>query len=473
MTRETKWLLAHEAELKRRNTVIRGIDLNKVDLDIKARRLEAKWAELYVRRRERLIEELDARGITEQNWCRTLGPGFSYTTVRRRIQLLAGFDRYLSRRAEIGDKFSLEHAVYLSLPEKQEGGTNSRPTRTQITDGILGSDPRHQFICGKAHIEQRKLPPQSVQVCVTSPPYWPLRRLYDMLADGTTLSPMPDTIGFEPTFEGYLDHVVRRDFRELRRVLRPDGTVFVVLDDVIANPGSYYDEQTYHSRRTKAKLRSQVGFYTQDTTKMRPKGCWLGLPWLFAFAMMDDGWFWRDLIIWDKGASGRKESADNRCRHNFEFILMFTLGASDYWYDQDPLPIPLSGGMPFSMKRGSTPGRHKGILRRGGEPDFRVASNPLGRVADAVWHIPAVGSSGIHSAVFPEELVRSCLRLGAPPPEMRPVGTVIDFYGGSGPVSVVAKRMGLNSVYIDSNPIYAAEAQQRVRTTTRDPDSGQ
>jgi hypothetical protein len=105
--------------------------------------------------------------------------------------------------------------------------------------------------------------------------------------------------------------------------------------------------------------------------------------------MMDDGWYWRDTIIWGKGASGRKESTDSRCRHNFEYVLMFTKCAADYWYNQDALRIPLSGGMPYSV-----PGRHKpGVLRRDGDRDFRVASNPLGRVADAVWHIPAVGSA--------------------------------------------------------------------------------
>ena len=128
-----------------------------------------------------------------------------------------------------------------------------------------------------------------------------------MLANGTILSPTPDTIGFEPTFEGYLDHVVRRDCRALKRVMRPDGVLVLVIDDVIANPASIYDEQTYHSNRTKLKLSSQVGFRSQDTTKMRPKGNWLGLPSLFAMAMMDDGWVWRDQIIWDKGSLGRKK----------------------------------------------------------------------------------------------------------------------------------------------------------------------
>jgi DNA methylase len=156
-------------------------------------------------------------------------------------------------------------------------------------------------------------------------------------------------------------------------------------------------------------------------------------------------------------------------------VLMFTLSASNYWYNQDPLRIPLAGGQPYSVNTGhTTPGRHKpGVLRRDGDRDFRIASNPLGRVADAVWHIPPVNEQhGSHSAAFPEELVRRCILLGAPPREMLPLATVIDIYGGSGPVSAVAKQMGLRSIYIDPNPIYSAEAQQRLLAAERDPHYG-
>ena len=99
----------------------------------------------------------------------------------RRIQMLKGHDDYLRRRDEVGDNgcYGREYAAYLARPEKPEGETSSRPTRTQTVGETHAPDPDHQFLIGKAHIELRKLPPQSVQVCITSPPYWPLRRLYD------------------------------------------------------------------------------------------------------------------------------------------------------------------------------------------------------------------------------------------------------------------------------------------------------
>ena len=153
-------------------------------------------------------------------------------------------------------------------------------------------------------------------------------------------------------------------------------------------------------------------------------------------------------------------------------MLFFTRSASGYWYNQDALRIPLAGGQPYSVNTGySTPGRHKpGVLRKDGDRDFRVASNPLGRVADAVWHIPPSGGYGSHSASFPEELVRRALLLTAPPSDLPPIVTVIDIYGGSGTVSAVAKKMGLKSIYIDPNQFYAAEAQQRVLAAQ--PDQG-
>ena len=475
--RSSDWLAGHKAELMRRDAAIRKLDRTKIEIDKQARALDVEWAEEYVRHRPRLIETLDKLGIEEQQWCRTLGPGFSDSTVMRRLQILKGHDRYLTRRDEVGENgfYGLKYAAYLARPEKPENGTSSPPGRTQIVGETLpypDPDPDHQFFTGEAHVELPKMLPGSAQVCVTSPPYFPGRRLYNMLPDGTFPPPTPDDVGHEPTWEAYTDHVVRRDFRALKSVLRPDGVVFVVLDDVIANPASVYDEQTYHSNRTKLKLSSQVGFRSQDTTYLAPKGNWLGLPFRFAMAMMDDGWFWRDLIIWNKGPLGRKKLTDSRCRRNFEYILMFTLSASNYWYTQDALRIPLAGGQPYSFNTGySTPGRHKpGVLRKDGDRDFRVGSNPLGRVADAVWHIPPSGGYGSHSASFPKELVRRALLLTTPPREMLPVATVIDFYGGTGIVSAVAKQLGLKSIYIDSNPIYTEEARQRVQAAERGPD---
>ncbi|MGP0003048.1 MAG: hypothetical protein ACLPKW_35670 [Acetobacteraceae bacterium] len=274
-----EWLAAFKDELVWRNAAIDAVDRSKLAIDKRARALEKEWAELYVCNRPTLIEVLDALGIYEKDWCSTLGRGFSYASVMRRIQLLRGYTHYLRRRDEVGDNgcYNLKYAACLARPEKPEDETSSPPGRHQIA-GETGPD--HQFITSKAHIKLRKMQPGIIQCCVTSPPYWPARRLYNMRADGSIPLPTPDDIGFEPTLEGYLDHVVRRDFRELKRVLGPDGVVFVVLDDVIAGQASVYRQQAYHSKRSKLKLSSQVNLRTQDTTTSGPKA----IGWVCRFA---------------------------------------------------------------------------------------------------------------------------------------------------------------------------------------------
>ena len=150
---------------------------------------------------------------------------------------------------------------------------------------------------------------------------------------------------------------------------------------------------------------------------MRPEGQLAGLTG--SVRRSDDGrrLVLRDTIIWDKGPSGRKESTDNRCRHNYEYVLFFTKSASGYWYNQDALRIPLAGGQPYSVNGADTP---------------RTATNPascaeMGIAISASRAIPGshrrrrvahptewIGD-GSHRAAFPEELVRRVLLLAAPP----------------------------------------------------------
>ena len=170
------WLSKYKAELTRRNAVIDAIDRRKLAIDKRARRLEVTWAKIYVRRRARLIKELDARGITEQQWCRTLGHGFAYSTIMRRIAILKGHADYVRRRDKVGDNgcYGSVYAAYLARPEKPQDATSSHQMRTPIvgetSDPIDAPDPDHRFLIGEAHVELSKLAPQSVQVCITSPP---------------------------------------------------------------------------------------------------------------------------------------------------------------------------------------------------------------------------------------------------------------------------------------------------------------
>jgi DNA modification methylase len=478
MKRLTGWLAVFRASLKRELAAIEALGRAMVEIDIKRRARDRAIGIRYARHRNRLIKELDKIGVSEVAFCRTLGRGHSLSTMHRRMRLASteNWDRYVRKRRERGDDGAFR-AAYLAVDRSDRDETEKRPTPSHCASD--DDDPDHLVLHGDARDLLRTRPTGSVQVAITSPPYWPARRLY--------IPDDPNQIGMEPTLEEYLDHLMAI-FTEVKRVLRDDGVCWVLLDDAISEAPYRYAAQSYHSSRSPLKEATQINITTQDTRYLAPAGDWLDIPGRFARAMQSIGWRWRDTIIWSKGSAGRKESTSSRCRRNYELLFMFTKNASDYWYDQDPLRIASAGGQPHSVRRGSArspgwegqmkprkdgllkgytiPGKHKdGTLRRDGDRDFRVWSNPLGRIHDAVWYCPPKGWRGVHSSAMPEKLVENCLLLTG-----RPGGTVMDPFGGSGTVSAVAKRMGFRSIYIDRHFPSVEEARSRLATTHRDDD---
>jgi DNA modification methylase len=441
------WLASYRDELRREIAAIAKLDADKVTIDIHARTRDRKLAKKYVSNIPRMLRELDQRKMSEKVFCGSLGPGHSYSQMHRRMQLLPEerWQRYLKRRRDVGNNgvYGLPYAVYLALGER---ATSLQPLRTPPADETL--DDRVQALTDDSLLVLRRMETESVDVGVTSPPYWPARRLY---VPGDL-----HQIGFEKTLEEYLDHVVRQRFRELKRVLRNDGTLFVVLDDAISQPAKKYVLQTYAGRGADTKVKSRTGFVTQDTTYLRPKGNWLNIPAAFEDAMVADGWYIRDRIIVNKGALGRKESSDSRTRHNYELLLMFTK-TIDYHYVQDALREPLSQPITTASLLGGRGYSKDGVIRGDfRSPEWRILSNPMGRIGGAVWNIP-VGYSGGHSAAFPEQLVRNCLLLTC-----RPNSLVVDPFGGSGTTALVAWKMGHRAISIDRNPEFSAEAKQRL-----------
>jgi DNA modification methylase/N6-adenosine-specific RNA methylase IME4 len=442
-----KWLADFGGRISRAHAAICKLDRKKVELDIAARRLGLALAKDYARNRSELWKHLDAIGISETAWCKTLGKGNSLSTQRRRMQLLTNgaFKRYLYHRRALGDNgmYGLEYAVHLSklpIPGEKESETSARqPTRVVCDDGML--DPANMnLFTGDSTPEMYNMPPKSVHVICTSFSYWPARRTND--PDGR-----PVGIGFERTWEEFLNNMVRNVGGAMMHVLRDDGVLWVM-------PANYAI-QTYNRNRDKAKLATQTGFRTQDSTYLRPEGNWLLLPFRYAMAMQDAGWVLRDVIIIDKGAQGRKESSKTRTRHSYEYAFMFAKSHDDYYYDQDALRIPLAQPFTATSLMGSPYGKH-GVIR-GDHLDFRAKSNPMGRTCDAVWHLPPDKSGGSHSAAFPEEFARRALLLTCPPG-----GHVLDPFLGSGTVAVAASKLGMKFTGIDINPLYIEEAKQRV-----------
>lgn len=249
----------------------------------------------------------------------------------------------------------------------------------------------------------RGFPDGSVHCCVTSPPYWGLRDY------GTGDA----QIGLEETPEEYVERIVAV-FREVRRVLRDDGTLWLNLGDSYAQARGHGH---WENRRGKGDERSQKT--TQRWAKMgaediglKPKDL-VGLPWMVAFALRADGWYLRSDIIWAKGSCMPESVTDRPTKsHEYLFLLAKSRG---YFYDADAVREPITTK---PQGRATTQARSDG-----GRPDHRKASmsyrydgvapgNASGRNKRTVWTINPRPYRGAHFAVMPPELVEPCVLAG-------------------------------------------------------------
>jgi site-specific DNA-methyltransferase (adenine-specific)/site-specific DNA-methyltransferase (cytosine-N4-specific) len=249
---------------------------------------------------------------------------------------------------------------------------------------------------------------ETFHCCVTSPPYWGLRD-YDAASQ----------IGAEDSLEEYIENLVAV-FREVKRTLRSDGTLWLNLGDSFTSGG----------RATRAKDKKNAGremSYRPATPKgLKPKDL-IGLPWRVAFALQADGWYLRSDIIWHK-PNCQPESVKDRPTRSHEYVFLFSK-SDTYHYDQQAIREPASDG--------STRNRR------------------------SVWSINTQPYSGAHFATFPLALVELCLKAGAPPSS-----TVLDPFCGSGSVGVVCRRLSHAFVGVDLNPDYITLARARIDDDT-------
>ncbi len=257
-----------------------------------------------------------------------------------------------------------------------------------------------KFISGDAEKQLRRLETESVQTCVTSPPYFGLRDYKEK-----------EQIGLEKEPQKYLERLVRV-FREVHRVLRKDGTLWIVIGD------------SYCQKKQGSLKRKDL----------------IGIPWALAFALRLDGWYLRQDIIWQK-PNAMPEGVQDRCTRSHEHI--FLLSKSErYYFDSDairePFITPPRSGERRSYQSGcaSSFDLKEGHLQQKG--NFAgLPLNPLGRNKRDVWTVPSSSFQGAHFAVFPEKLVEPCVLAGCPKG-----GIVLDPFMGSGTTGVVAKRLG-------------------------------
>jgi len=321
-----------------------------------------------------------------------------------------------------------------------------------------------QLYTGDTRAVLPTLPADSVQCVVTSPPFFGLRSYLD--ADHADKA---SEMGSEPTPDAYVDALVAV-FREVRRVLRPDGTCWVELGDSYA--GSWGNQGRTVTRGTQRPITGPMlqqvhdGRYpaVQHNTGTPPPGLkpkdLIGIPWRVALALQADGWYLRSCIIWHK-PNPMPESVTDRptTAHSYVFLLA---KRAQYYYDAASIAEPATTfGAPTARPPTTGAANHAalGDLAR---------TTPVGRTcgydesgnrnARSVWTIPTQAFGEAHFAVFPEALAERCILACS-----RAGDTVLDPFSGAGTTALVAKRLERRAMGIELNPAYNAMATTRLQ----------
>ena len=298
-----------------------------------------------------------------------------------------------------------------------------------------------KIITGNAIEVLKELPDCSADCCITSPPYLGLR---DYGVSGQ--------LGLENSVEAYINRLTD-SFREVRRVLKNDGTLWLNIGD------SYVSSNSEYSNCKRKDL--------------------IGAPWLLAFALRDDGWYLRQDIIWEK-PNAMPESVKDRCTKSHEYIFLFSK-QSKYYFDYEAIKEPAVGFNNIAPAGSKGTLRPNSRLRKGNSRTFRGGGvytkgqsfnnsaeimreshgnneNMTGlRNKRSVWTVATQGYKEAHFATFPEKLIEPCVLAGS-----RDGGIILDPFIGSGTTAVVAKKHNRGFIGIELNPDYAEMARRRL-----------
>ena len=363
------------------------------------------------------------------------------------------------------------------------------------------------ILVGDVRERLKELPDQSVNCCVTSPPYWGLRdygtasweggnsecdhstarsRGDDIKTgdkQGTSAGSRPNTqrtcatcgavrvdeqIGLESTPQEFVDSMVAV-FREVKRVLRDDGTLWLNIGD--SYNGSGGNHQPHHKNETGFQGKIGAEKYKGKgrhigTDGLKPKDL-VGIPWMLAFALRADGWYLRQDIIWHK-PNPMPESVTDRCTKSHEYIFLLSKSPR-YYYDNEAIKEPNADPKRTNYTPGKrayaegntlqTPGKR--TRRNDGFEAYANGKIPTGRNKRDVWTVTTKPYRGAHFATFPTALIEPCILAGCPEG-----GTVLDPFFGAGTTGLVAQRHGRKWIGCELNPEYAAIAQTRIEAET-------
>lgn len=314
----------------------------------------------------------------------------------------------------------------------------------------------------------RLLPDDCVDCIVTSPPYYGLR---DYGVDGQ--------IGLEETPEVFIDQLVTV-FRELRRALKPEGTLWVNMGDSYnsykGNAVRKNAQTDYAGHRGQPVRKSGFGL---ESKNLKNKDL-IGIPWMLAFALRTDGWYLRQDIIWHK-PNPMPESVTDRCTKAHEYIFLFSKSAK-YYFDAEAILEPCSPNTHARISQDlqkqieshranggkKTNGPMKAVSRKTRMAGAGVKNNPsfetccvmpvTERNKRSVWTVSTKPFKDAHFATFPEDLIVPCILAGCPAG-----GLVLDPFNGSGTTRIVANKLGRNAIGFELNPKYI-EIENRRRS---------
>lgn len=286
------------------------------------------------------------------------------------------------------------------------------------------------------------MPAESINCCVTSPPYWGLR---DYGVAGQ--------IGREACLSDFIGRLVAV-FEEVRRVLRPDGTLWVNMGD--AYTGQAGGNQGKNGQRAGRRFTASVMAKQPDGLKAKDL---IGQPWRLAFALQAAGWYLRSDIIWHK-TNPMPEAVTDRPTRAHEYLFLLSRSPR-YHYDADAIKTELS---PKTRTVSTTPTKGDGTASTGEKVNAWMAKNggryhPEKANKRTVWRISSRPFKGAHFATFPVKLVEPCILAGCPVG-----GLVLDPFAGAGTTGVAAVLHGRSFVGIELNPEYAAMAMKRIAT---------
>lgn len=291
----------------------------------------------------------------------------------------------------------------------------------------------------QADARQIPLADKSVQCCVTSPPYWGLRD-YGMAGQ----------LGLEKTPEEYVASMLEV-FREVKRVLRDDGTLWLVCGDSYSS-----------GARTSTSNHNGTGGACIEEGLSRPPVCdslkpkdLVGIPWMLAFALRADGWYLRSDIIWSK-PNPMPESVTDRPTKAHEYIFLLSKSERYFYNGEAIAEKSFSEGRPmgFTSVQSDAIGREPTGNQK---PENYYKPRSETRNKRTVWEVATNPFPEAHFATFPEELIKPCILAGCPAG-----GTVLDPFMGSGTTALVARNLQCHAVGLELNAAYIKIAANRL-----------